>query len=178
MLEDGGDDGRDKRRHPTRRTTSRRHASSHSLPCEPKSASYRCSGGSCRTLASPRRTRLCSRRTPSPQGTRRGAPGRSSAPLRCSRGPRDRWVCGFARLLCGHEALLRGPGPGEWALPRGHSLSDIYCVYPGMYPLMQATGFARAQQADQQKCAGCRGLDLCNPLLLPCLDYFVRQMST
>jgi transcriptional regulator with XRE-family HTH domain len=38
-----------------------------------------------------------------------------------------RWVRGCARLLCGHEALLRGPGPGRFQL-RG-----AICVVPVSY---------------------------------------------
>ena len=49
---------------------------------------YPRNGGTYRKLPSPRRARLCSRRIPNPQDTRRDAPGKRSAPLRCRLAPR------------------------------------------------------------------------------------------
>jgi hypothetical protein len=86
---------------------------------------YPRSGGSGRTLPAPRRTRRCSRRTPSPRGMRKGAPGRSSVPPRCRRGPL--WV-GALDFSVAMRCLLVVRVPGVLQHLRGHSfIRRSYC---------------------------------------------------
>src|ERR671921_1487930 len=74
-------------------------------------------GGTDRTLASPRRPRLCSRRTPSPSSRRRDALGRRSGPLRCRR-HRGR---GGVPYSCPQLLILSvGRAPGCLQHLRGH----------------------------------------------------------